>query len=579
MNEAIGSEGTFDFFSSMAIADRLRARSFPVWAETADAYTRSARPVSDPRFTAFEILVGEAAGHVCGRRLDSETASFISDVRERFYFETLDFVAAMEAALAANQSGADELVRLLRERAEDEASVKSKALALRDSTANPEISERRRFREAWEGPFRRQFAWVRDTAFYEALRRISPATYLDVIETYPQDEGIYSLLEAADREATCEELIALLAEARPAFDASGIWQPESRAALILLDLLRERIFEEKPDAEFTSDLAVIVETLEGRPDGQPLAYAWMQRLMNFHGKSRRPFRTYKDVNAAPILASITGALAARFTDLAHPIEWVKEEDEFWRKERVYTLVAFAISRSPVNKAKLQTLLEEALFADLVGSFGLDRLLADQRSFECLIVGNAIVALEDAAVWFDRMWDRLFWQRERARTHRNVDKNLPNAGQVICIWAALALAYFPPASQQGARLWVSIERAVRESSLMDWFRQTNDVWSLLLRFLGALWMRTFPHDPPQGEPGSLDDFLSGWLQVDPNLGSIAIAMRSQGISPLRLGKAGISAELLRRVVQDATLRGIHALMQKIEADSVLALAHEIDAAKP
>ena len=572
-------------FSSATMASRLRAEGLEIWAEAAEAYARSPRPASDPCLVALQILVGRAAGDLCGRRLDGAAADFASDVRQMFFYETTDFVSAMTAALEGQSFDAGKLVGFLRNRAEAKAAAPSRFIAPRDHSA-PDKPEARRFREVWEGPLRRTIPWVDDAVLYAVLRRIAPRTFLDVIETYPHEEGIYALLEAADREATHDELVALLAQARPVFDASGVWEHENQAAFILLDLIRERLFEERlengqPSTEFSNSLATLVDVLAGRSDALPLAYAWLQRIVSAHGKSRRPFRNYghEDAQAVPFLMSIANALANKFPDLPKPIEWIEAEEMFWRKERVHTLIAVQVSRLSVDKVKLKSLLEDVLFRDFVGSHGLGALVTDQRSFESLIVGNAIFALDDPAAWLDDIWRRLFWQRDRACVHRNVDQNLPNAGQVICTWTMLGLAYFPSGSKQAVQLWLALERAVRESCLMDWFRQPNDTWCLLLRFLGAIWSRTFPHDPPAGEPGSLDDFVSSWLQVDLNLASLAVVMSKQGITPIRLREAGISAELLRRIVQDGTPKRRHQLMQKPEAESVLALAAEIEASVP
>jgi len=576
-----GSESN-NSFQSEILTDRLRAEGLDAWAQVAEDYLRFPKPTSDERFAALQILVGRAAGNFCGRRLDGAAADLIIRLRQVFHFETVDFVGAMEGVLASRPSGTDELIEFLQERARLAAIAPSKAAfgASRDLFELSPEPTGRRFREVWEGSFRRAIGWIYDALFYDVLRRMDPHSYLELLETYPLDEGIYVLLEAADREASRDELVSLLTIARPVFDASGIWTQANRAAFILLDLLGERLFKEKcengqPVSDSALGLANTVDALTGRPDGVPLAYAWLQRLMTSHGKSRRPFRTYEDVDATPILAHITNAVARRFPDLPQPIKWVEEEEEFWRKERVYVLIAIGVSRPTVDKTKLMTLLESVLLKDLVGSFGLDRLLASQASFDSLIVGNAIMLINDPATWFDGLWRRLFWQRDRARSHRHISRDLPNTGQVICTWTALSLAYFPPASEEAARLWASLEIAVRESSLMDWFRQPpNDIWCMLLRYLGAIWSRIFPDDPAAGERGSLDDFLSSWLHVDANLVLLAVAIRKYGVSPMRLSQAGVSAELLRRSVQDSNLCG-HSLLAKPDADLALDLAKEID----
>jgi hypothetical protein len=110
------------------------------------------------------------------------------------------------------------------------------------------------------------------------------------------------------------------------------------------------------------------------------------------------------------------------------------------------------------------------------------------------------------------------------------------------------------SDEAHALWLELYGAVRESVLTEAFRQPNDAWSTALRFLAALWLRTFPNDPPAGTPGSLEDLVLPWARIDVEFAEFIQILDRYGVQPAQLRRLGVSGDLLRTILEEARLRG-------------------------
>lgn len=109
--------------------------------------------------------------------------------------------------------------------------------------------------------------------------------------------------------------------------------------------------------------------------------------------------------------------------------------------------------------------------------------------------------------------------------------------------------------------------------MDAFRQTNDAWSIALRFLGALWLKTFPDDPPAGNPGSLEDFITPWRHIDSDFAQLVEILDRYGVQPEQLRRTGVSGDMLRKTVEASQVRG-RTLLQPQEISAINAVAEKL-----
>jgi hypothetical protein len=185
----------------------------------------------------------------------------------------------------------------------------------------------------------------------------------------------------------------------------------------------------------------------------------------------------------------------------------------------------------------------------------------------------VAQIPNAATWFTELWKRLFWQRNRFKWLRHNDATRPNVGQIIVIWGICGLELLPAASDEARSLWLVLYHAVSESILTEAFRQHNDAWSLALRFLGALWLKTFPDDPPDGSPGSLENLVIPWRRIDTDFAQLIEVLDRFGVRPEQLRRTGVSNEMLGRIVEASYVRG-RILLQPEEISAINAVGEKL-----
>jgi hypothetical protein len=488
------------------------------------------------------------------------------------------------SVLRSNEEAKGVLRAILQERAKDFDADHNRIAHIFDRD-KPHLrkkgSDSLRFIDVWDDRIRRIWVSLRDPEAYELLRLTDRVAYLELLEEFPIREAIQDLLELANRHSTTSELCLLLRDARPAFTDDGTWIRGSSVAFLVLNLLGERLMEEatddrEPPEAFRSILTEILSTLAARPDRVPLSYSWYQHLLltSESGRKRRKLRDHADVNPGAAMLSVAANLAGWLPPHPTPLQWIVDEQDVWRNSRICALLGIEIGRVTPDRSAIAKLLERILSDDLASSFGTGQALNNLRSAERLVMTNAVAMIPETADWFTELWDRLFWHRDRSRGHRRPEHSAPNTGQVIAIWGMFALEAMEPGSPEARALWVAVERAVRESTLTDFFRQHNDAWSQALRFLGGMWSRNFPDDPPRGAPGALDDFIELWIRPTADLALLAVILRRYGVSPGRLFRAGVSGRLLRVIVEDSTVMG-RAIFHETEAAAIIALAEELE----
>jgi hypothetical protein len=179
---------------------------------------------------------------------------------------------------------------------------------------------------------------------------------------------------------------------------------------------------------------------------------------------------------------------------------------------------------------------------------------------------------DPANWFADLWKHLFWQRDRFRWLGHNDASRPNIGQVAVLWGTCGLEGLQ-VSDESRSLWLVLYDAVRESLLTDDFRQQNDAWSIAIRYLAALWLKTFPNEPPAGTPASLEDLVRPWMRVDVSFAQLIEVLDRYGVAPGRLRQTGVSGDMLRRIINGSSVMG-RTLLSREEISTIEAMAERL-----
>jgi hypothetical protein len=574
-------------------SDAMRGAGYPGWADALVERLGRGEPITDQRLIAVDLLTGRAAGEFCGRSPDEARLRLSRHLLNALPAGYGEFVPAAVAALAP---GAEKVLAVaLRRRAENFIEAPNKVAELmRPASGSQMIAEyrvHRRLIDAWEGTPLGGRLFMRDTNAWELLRRVDPEAWLEVLETLPHPSLAGQLVDTAERDASLQQLCRLLRQAGPAFDADGQWIADSKAPFLLLAALARRLAGAGSPDEGTAgnaetggrdDLNLMMDAaldaLAARADAVSLGYAWMQYLI-WSGHARglwRPANESAGVPGPPALLTVIQRLGAWLPLHRSPSEWVTGEDELWRNDRVYALLAVAVSKDPVDGGWIGDTITAALTGDLASSFGVGRLVDGSSLHERAIMGIAVSAIPDPAGWFANLWAALFRLRDRARRHRLRGGHVaPNVGQVAVIWGLCGLERLDLASEAARRLWIRLEAAARESILTDAVRLPGDAWSSALHWLAAFWLRVFPEDPRAGSGGALDDFVSFSAGPDHEFALLALELRRQGVTAAQLKRSIPDGGLFRRGADGlGRMRGIN--RQSALVAEIRELADEIEA---
>lgn len=572
--EPVGHAGYFSSTGFPAIMLELRKRGLTDWASALEIQSKAAPQTVFVGSTPIEILIGRGAGDFCGKSPGEREFALVRHLRDAIRFLSADFLPVAERTIRAGTDRQQATLKTMLHRRAEGFPTDPDSVAHISSRDRPHLigkdGQGLRFADVWHGPIRYTVVWLHDADAYDLLRRVDSEAYLELLEDFPLREAVYELIRTLDGSATVSELCLLLGQARPGFDGEGSWITENQVVFLILNLLGERLLLQVSEdgtlnAEFHATLSEIIEALTARGDKVPLGYAWFEHLLMFRGRSQRQRKPAVVSSVDAALLSVAAELSAQLPPYPSPISWINAQQEVRRNGRIYTLLALELPRRPVDTAAIAALIEKVILGDLVSSVGIEQLI-DSAGVERLVIANAMALIPDPAAWFRDLWNRLFWLRVRARGHRSIGSVPVNVGHVITVWVACGLELLDAGSDSARALWIELERAVREAALTDFFRPQDDVCEKTLRFLGGVWRRTFPEDPPSGTPGSLDDFVAPWLNVNPDLGRLAVILRRYDVQPNRLLAVGVSGSLLRLIIEDA-VSGRRPLLAEAEIAAV------------
>ena len=320
-----------------SIANRLRKNGLIEWANAFESRVNVGQGL-EPRAYAIEIVIGRAAGLLCGTNPGEREFTFVRHLREVIPFESADFVPAAEKALKSDASRINALAEMLNQRAATFQTEPRRSAPLSDrelTQLSREQSWETRFIDVWDDHLDRTMIWLHDFDAYELLRRVDYGAYLNLLEDFPVRSAPYQLLDVANGWARPSELCLLLKHARAVFDQNDAWIRQNRVAFIVLNLLAERLllqpFEEgQPSEDFKEILTEIIDALVARPDAIPLGYAWLQRVLMSPGKSRRRPAMKEDDNLASALLLVAANLAPHLGPHPDPLPWIEAELYVWR---------------------------------------------------------------------------------------------------------------------------------------------------------------------------------------------------------------------------------------------------------
>jgi hypothetical protein len=281
--------------------------------------------------------------------------------------------------------------------------------------------------------------------------------------------------------ATGALLVALLASA-----GEAVRRPARSADGSFIGVSADREDELRPALEEMRQVASsMVAAVFGRVDAAHVALAWLERLF-FEGEHRSLWSG--DRCAGQLVLDPLGALIAAIAEhLELPAEWQR-----WVREgklvaeRAAIVVAIAVSTGR-NSQDLASMMECLLLKDDINYMGIGDAAKHGQGIIGRMGGYAVSRLDDPADWLVRVWKKLRPARERNwLAHLNKSK-CNKAPELLVLWGLAALNV--TSSERREKLWVSIERAIRDAAQTDAVHFEQEFWTDAL-------CRLFSHFSPE-----------------------------------------------------------------------------------
>jgi hypothetical protein len=391
--------------------------------------------------------------------------------------------------------------------------------------------------EVWERPSDTP-AWPEYAFLWDVLLYVRPAETMALLATMPHPLLMRSCLRTERFTARPKEIANLIATAPVAFVDTS-FQVGGAVAVLLLELACAAIesIAHSPDGslllvdvdkpELLSPAAdkcgvvteEILQALFSRPDAIALAWAWLEHMvshMRVRGvRAGTDARLYLNL---PML--VIHSLAARLQVREDYLEWIKQRQEIWQINRLCAVVAVAGFTQAPNAKITASILEWALLEGSLAYPGMGDAMANPGDVVATIGGEAICTLEDAAVWFKAIWERLRpireqnWRMGIRRPERNT------AGELCTLWGLAALESSPP--DQRRILWTSVEIAIRDAWQTDIYTHAPN-WSKAFFRLFKLFDANAGHDSESTEK-QLSQALLPYITADSRFLDMIVDLR-------------------------------------------------------
>jgi hypothetical protein len=176
------------------------------------------------------------------------------------------------------------------------------------------------------------------------------------------------------------------------------------------------------------------------------------------------------------------------------------------------------------------LMEETLTLTRPECPGIEKMTESESTLVGDLGGHALVDLDDPADWLDKTWAKLRpirelnWRRDGSRLGRN------SIGAILCLWGFSAFDLTTEVEHR-KKIWVSLEKQVRDASQTDAFGHSPEWTNALIRLFRCL---------PIDEDGSTADrrmtqALLPYTNADSRFIQLVLALTSHNHSLIEFQK--------------------------------------------
>ena len=227
----------------------------------------------------------------------------------------------------------------------------------------------------------------------------------------------------------------------------------------IVPLFAER-FGTGGQAAVTGALRPLVGSLAARPDWDLLSRAWLQQLI-WHGSDRLPRRLAAESSWSGVRDLLIDELCANAPPLRQdPQEWIGDEEDLWRVDRVLAEAGILAAQGDTESAA--KLLANGILSGQVTQTARDQALYADKP-ESRIAGTIIQAQPDPVGWFEQLWIATYEARERATYSHESGYQSP--ADCVLAWGFAGLNHISDAQVQ-ARYWQAFTKALGERIVTD-----------------------------------------------------------------------------------------------------------------
>jgi len=423
---------------------------------------------------------------------------------------------------------------------------------------------------------------VKHEPAFDALRMSEPGSFLQMLDAFPHPEPGRHILGYTAKRMDLDGLLALLALARPCFDA-GDWLPWVKTPVLIVTSIGAKLAILAAQAEdgtsaasdaFTDATRKAVRGVLERADGIELGHAWLQRLIQERafewtrpsgGDRPRPdFHDRLQLELASALSPRRGVF-----------EWVQAEQDICRRDRAVAAIAAAGLGEAGSCVAAATLMGQVLqlgLPTIAQEGGFSGSSSPERQLMAAVIGRDVAP----AAWFDDLWRGLAPVRDRAR-HARTSAGCPagDATVIAVTWFLFGLDAVDVSAPAHGALWRSLHSAVREGAMTQTSPLAQTAWRARYRFLAAHLAYRLVTLADEETTLDLQDLLGPMLCLDMTLAEVVAVLFDAGVAPAVIaagaGRPARLVELLRRLEAEQAWREAR---QKEQLGSQSGFSHAI-----